>query len=134
MINDIVTDGHTAFVSTENNGLLVIEGQGTKKRIKIAENGLGLALQPGEILWISTAKGNILRYDLHRKTLHSMDREYGLNGNSIYNITTDRKGKLWILTRQNVTIFSPEKQTFSTLRASSPHIDMENFLCMYKVR
>lgn len=31
MINDIVTDGHTAFVSTENNGLLVIEGQGTKK-------------------------------------------------------------------------------------------------------
>lgn len=132
MINDIVTDGHTAFVSTENNGLLVIEGQGTKKRIKIAENGLGLALQPGEILWISTAKGNILRYDLHRKTLHSMDRECGLNGNSIYNITTDRKGKLWILTRQNVTIFSPEKQTFSTLRASSPHIDMENFLCMYK--
>lgn len=132
MINDIVTDGHTAFVSTENNGLFVIEGQGTKKRIKIAENGLGLALQPGEILWISTAKGNILRYDLHRKTLHSMDRECGLNGNSIYNITTDRKGKLWILTRQNVTIFSPEKQTFSTLRASSPHIDMENFLCMYK--
>lgn len=132
MINDIVTDGHTAFISTENNGLLVIEGQGTKKRIKIAENGLGLALQPGEILWISTAKGNILRYDLHRKTLHSMDRECGLNGNSIYNITTDRKGKLWILTRQNVTIFSPEKQTFSTLRASSPHIDMENFLCMYK--
>lgn len=131
MINDIVTDGHTAFVSTENNGLLVIEGQGTKKN-KIAENGLGLALQPGEILWISTAKGNILRYDLHRKTLHSMDRECGLNGNSIYNITTDRKGKLWILTRQNVTIFSPEKQTFSTLRASSPHIDMENFLCMYK--
>ena len=61
-----------------------------------------------------------------------MDRECGLNGNSIYNITTDRKGKLWILTRQNVTIFSPEKQTFSTLRASSPHIDMENFLCMYK--
>ena len=114
MINDIVTDGHTAFVSTENNGLLVIEGQGTKKRIKIAENGLGLALQPGEILWISTAKGNTLRYDLHRKTLHSMDRECGLNGNSIYNITTDRKGKLWILTRQNVTIFSPEKQTFST--------------------
>lgn len=100
MINDIVTDGHTAFVSTENNGLLVIEGQGTKKRIKIAENGLGLALQPGEILWISTAKGNTLRYDLHRKTLHSMDRECGLNGNSIYNITTDRKGKLWILTRQ----------------------------------
>ena len=132
MINDIVTDGHTAFISTENNGLLVIEGQGTKKRIKIAENGLGLALQPGKILWISTAKGNILRYDLHRKTLHSMDRECGLNGNSIYNITTDRKGKLWILTRQNVTIFSPEKQTFSTLRASSPHIDMENFLCMYK--
>lgn len=119
-------------ISTENNGLLVIEGQGTKKRIKIAENGLGLALQPGKILWISTAKGNILRYDLHRKTLHSMDRECGLNGNSIYNITTDRKGKLWILTRQNVTIFSPEKQTFSTLRASSPHIDMENFLCMYK--
>ena len=61
-----------------------------------------------------------------------MDRECGLNGNSIYNITTDRKGKLWILTRQNVTIFSPEKQTFSTLRASSPHIDMENFLYMYK--
>ena len=61
-----------------------------------------------------------------------MDRECGLNGNSIYNITTARKGKLWILTRQNVTIFSPEKQTFSTLRASSPHIDMENFLCMYK--
>lgn len=30
-----------------------------------------------------------------RKTLHSMDRECGLNGNSIYNITTDRKGKLW---------------------------------------
>lgn len=34
MINDIVTDGHTAFVSTENNGLLVIEGQGTKKKNK----------------------------------------------------------------------------------------------------
>ena len=61
-----------------------------------------------------------------------MDQACGLDGNSIYGITTDREGKLWILTRQTVTIFTPGEQTFSTLRASSPHINMENFLCMYK--
>lgn len=132
MVNDIITDGRTVFIATENNGLLVIDGQGTKKRIKIAGNCLGLALLPGKILWISTAKGNILHYDLQRNTLHPMDQACGLDGNSIYGITTDREGKLWILTRQTVTIFTPGEQTFSTLRASSPHINMENFLCMYK--
>ena len=74
MVNDIITDGRTVFIATENNGLLVIDGQGTKKRIKIAGNCLGLALLPGKILWISTAKGNILHYDLQRNTLHPIDQ------------------------------------------------------------
>ena len=131
MVNDIITDGRTVFIATENNGLLVIDGQGTKK-IKIAGNCLGLALLPGK---------NPL--DQHGQRQHTPLRpatQYPASHGS--GMRPGRQQHLWHHDRPvkgnygfspgKPSRYSPGEQTFSTLRASSPPINMENFLCMYK--
>lgn len=73
------------------------------------------------ILWIGTASGGLVRYDVARDHFQTLQHQVGeplsLSDNDISVIREDRGGRLWVGHASGVDLFDPLKNSFSPLVA-----------------
>lgn len=113
---DIFDDGHLVWITTDGDGLLIID-RSTKKMQQLKYRAvvgslptnklLGIKADPKrtDVLWIGGYEGLIC---LNKKTLECevYSLKQGLPDNTIYSIQTDSKGYLWLSTNKGLCRFN----------------------------
>lgn len=64
------------------------------------------------ITWFGTLDGGLLKYDGKKHFFTSYTRENGMPNNTVYAITKDASGFLWLSTNRGISRFDPKKETF----------------------
>jgi signal transduction histidine kinase/DNA-binding response OmpR family regulator len=114
---DIIIDENKIWVTTADDGLLIIDLKTQETRLlkETPEMGslptnhlVGLKTDPGNhnLLWIGSYQGLIC---LNKTTLKCQvySTKQGLPDNTIYSILTDKSGNLWLSTNRGICRFNP---------------------------
>lgn len=64
-------------------------------------------------IWFGTVEGGLLRYDMERGSFKSYTGKDGLPNNTVYAITRDTRGNLWLSTNKGISRFDPQKEEFT---------------------
>ncbi|MDT3402116.1 ATP-binding protein [Mucilaginibacter terrae] len=117
---DIYDDGQQLWITTDGDGLLVID-RSTKKMQQLKYRAvvgslptnklLGITPDPkrSDVLWIGGYEGLIC---LNKKTLECevFSLKQGLPDNTVYSIQTDSKGYLWLSTNKGLCRFNTKNK------------------------
>ncbi|NOY60951.1 MAG: hypothetical protein GXO75_18735, partial [Calditrichaeota bacterium] len=68
----------------------------------------------GKILWVGTWSGGLNKLDIEKGTFRHFMETDGLSSNTIYSMLQDDKGCLWLGTKNGLTKFDPQTETFNT--------------------
>ncbi len=86
-------------------------------------------------LWLATAGGGINKFDGQRESFTSFDQRSGLSSNVVCGILEDSKGKLWISTLKGLSVFDPQRETFTrTINARDLGIEEFHFKACLRSR
>jgi ligand-binding sensor domain-containing protein/signal transduction histidine kinase/CheY-like chemotaxis protein len=66
----------------------------------------------GNNIWFGTLDGGLLKYDPVKDAFLSYGEQHGLPNNSVYAITEDHSGKLWLSTNRGLSMFDPTGESF----------------------
>lgn len=72
----------------------------------------------GNILWIGTEGGGLLKFDKASKKYTRFTDSDGLASNTLLNLLEDEKGDFWISTYNGISKFDPVRQTFQNFYES----------------
>lgn len=139
---DFAVDEHHFYLTTEYNGLLIIDRRTHQTQYLTYENSprtlptnqlISLVTDPHrpDILWIGSYDGLIC---FHKSTRRSeiFTQEQGLPDNTIYSILPDSSGNLWLATNKGLCQFHPQTHRMRVFRASDglPGEEFNRFHCV----
>lgn len=89
--------------------------------------------QEGDIFWLSTKGGGLLKWDRTKQTCQQYTTKQGLAHNIVYAVLPDKFGYLWMSTDYGLVQFEPRTETFTTYLPSDgiPHEEF-NHTSFYK--
>lgn len=64
------------------------------------------------IIWFGTREGGLVKYDPETGEFKSYTTQNGLNNNTIYAITEDIPGNIWLSTNKGISTFNPVNEKF----------------------
>lgn len=97
----------TVFMNTEWQGLISYKDERIERLDSTIRNAYDLFLD-GNDLWICTADGRLLLYDVEKKTRVDKTAECCLRGDSPWGIVV-LEGNVWLLFNQRILIYAPAK-------------------------
>lgn len=133
---EIATDG-TLFLGTEHHGLMSYKDRELMSIAPDADKVMSMSLVGDTILWMSTLNGRLLAYDVTSNSqmingkLTDHSARCGLHGDAIVSVVTDRKGWVWILTNQCLTVYSPDDETVRYFYPTDMEPQAVQFLMLY---
>lgn len=143
VINSLtISNDGTIFLGTEHHGLISYKNGKLTSLTPDADKVMSMSITGDSILWMSTLNGRLLAYDItpdssntnkktskNRLTDHS--EKCGLSGNAIVSIVTDKKGRVWILTNQCLTVYSPDMKTVHYFHPTDMNPQPIQFIMLY---
>ncbi len=140
-ISKIMQDySHIFWIGTWESGLYKIDSQ--KKKFKLYKNVVnkdpnlltgGVAsiyLDSANTLWVGNWGSGLVQYNRtsgKKKIFTADDADKKICGNFVHVIFKDSEGKIWLGTRNGVSIFLPEKQKFYHINELYPFISSSFF-------
>lgn len=100
-------DDNTVFMNTEWQGLISYKDERIERLDSTIRNAIDLFLDEND-LWICTADGRLLLYDVTKKTMVDKSADCCLRGDSPWGLVV-LKGDVWLLFNQRIIIYSPEQ-------------------------
>lgn len=77
-------------------------------------------------MWLGTGGGGLIQFNYHNNTLVNIfDESQGLCNNTVYSISEDKKGFLWLNTSHCITRFHPNTSTFLDFNESDGSLNAE---------
>lgn len=138
---EITTEG-TLFLGTEHHGLMSYKDGKLASLAPGADKVMSMSMIGDSILWMSTLDGRLLAYDIisdspkinaqspkNKLTDHSA--RCGLHGDAILSVVADREGRIWMLTNQCLTIYSPDIETVHYFYPTDMKPQPVQFLMLY---
>jgi ligand-binding sensor domain-containing protein/signal transduction histidine kinase/DNA-binding response OmpR family regulator len=110
---------HNLWICTYEQGIFRIDTLGKVSNFRTGSNHDILSnrivfchMDSTCMIWFGTVEGGLLRYNMEKNNFKSYTRDDGLPNNTVYAITKDRQGDLWLSTNKGISRFDPEQEVF----------------------
>lgn len=120
------------YFATEAAGLWKISDDKGTKQYDTQENYMVLSASADSTLWVGTQQGNVYCYNPQDSSFVPKTKDCGLLGDVILDLKPDKRGNVWILTAQRVTVYDPRTRTAGLICCSDPWVGLESFRSLYE--
>ncbi len=115
----LVEDQHGQMWLGGSNGLFRFSEGANRwvQELKVHVNAIYCS--PSGDLWIGTTGSGLWHYHPETGSLEKFTKEDGLAANSIFTITEDKHGSLWMTTNRKIILFNREQRSFQNFDAGN---------------